>query len=36
MIRACLHLGAVRNRDDYVDPTPLLLGVELTLLPVDR
>ncbi|WP_083652940.1 M23 family metallopeptidase [Serinicoccus sp. CNJ-927] len=36
VIRACLHLGAVRNRDDYVDPTPLLLGVELTLLPVDR
>lgn len=31
---ACLHLGAVRGRDDYVDPTPLLLGAELTLLPV--
>lgn len=32
--RVCLHLGAVRGRDDYVDPTPLLLGVELALLPV--
>lgn len=32
----CLHLGAVRGRDDYVDPLSLLLGVELTLLPVDR
>lgn len=32
--RDCLHLGAVRGRDDYVDPTPLLLGVELSLLPV--
>ncbi|WP_134773691.1 M23 family metallopeptidase [Ornithinimicrobium flavum] len=32
--RVCLHLGAVRDRDTYVDPTPLLLGVELTLLPV--
>lgn len=32
--RDCLHLGAVRDRDSYVDPTPLLLGVELTLLPV--
>jgi murein DD-endopeptidase MepM/ murein hydrolase activator NlpD len=30
----CLHLGAVRDRDSYVDPTPLLLGVELALLPV--
>lgn len=32
--RDCLHLGARRGRDHYVDPTPLLLGVELTLLPV--
>lgn len=31
---ACLHLGAVRGRDDYVDPLPLLLGAELSLLPV--
>lgn len=30
----CLHLGAVRGRDHYVDPTPLLLGVELALVPV--
>ncbi|WP_299519902.1 peptidoglycan DD-metalloendopeptidase family protein [uncultured Serinicoccus sp.] len=33
-IRDCLHLGAVRGRDTYVDPTPLLVGVELTLLPL--
>ncbi|KUG51577.1 hypothetical protein AVL62_09655 [Serinicoccus chungangensis] len=32
-VHDCLHLGAVRGRDGYVDPTPLLLGVELTLLP---
>lgn len=32
----CLHLGAVRGRDGYVDPLPLLLGVELTLRPVGR
>lgn len=31
----CLHLGAVRGRDAYVDPTPLLLGVDLALLPVE-
>jgi murein DD-endopeptidase MepM/ murein hydrolase activator NlpD len=31
----CLHLGAVRGRD-YVDPTPLLLGVRLRLLPLTR
>lgn len=30
----CLHLGAVRGREDYVDPLLLLLGVELALLPV--
>lgn len=29
----CLHLGARRGRD-YVDPTPLLLPLELTLLPL--
>lgn len=34
LARDCLHLGAVRGRDGYVDPTPLLLGAELTLLPV--
>lgn len=34
-VRVCLHLGAVRDRDSYVDPTPLLLGVDLTLLPVE-
>ncbi len=33
-VHDCLHLGAVRGRDGYVDPTPLLLGVELSLLPV--
>lgn len=35
-LRACLHLGAVRGRDGYVDPTPLLLGVDLALKPVER
>ncbi|WP_238154530.1 M23 family metallopeptidase [Ornithinimicrobium sufpigmenti] len=30
----CLHLGAVRGRDAYVDPLLLLLGAELALLPV--
>lgn len=35
-LRVCLHLGAVRDRDSYVDPTPLLLGVDLALLPVDQ
>ncbi|ANS80680.1 Membrane protein [Serinicoccus hydrothermalis] len=35
VLQACLHLGAVRGRDGYVDPTPLLMGVELTLLPVE-
>ena len=33
-VHDCLHLGAVRGRDGYVDPTPLLLGVELSLLPL--
>ncbi|MFK5634781.1 MULTISPECIES: M23 family metallopeptidase [unclassified Ornithinimicrobium] len=32
----CLHLGAVRGHDRYVDPTPLLLGVRLRLLPFRR
>lgn len=35
VLRACLHLGAVRGRDGYVDPTPLLLGVDLALKPVE-
>lgn len=34
VLDACLHLGALRGRDDYVDPLPLLLGAQLTLLPV--
>lgn len=34
LVATCLHLGALRG-EEYVDPTPLLLGVELTLLPVD-
>lgn len=34
LVRDCLHLGALRGQASYVDPTPLLLGVELTLLPV--
>lgn len=33
VLHDCLHLGA-RRGDAYVDPTPLLLGLELTLLPV--
>src|SRR5699024_9466010 len=34
-LHVCLHRGAVRDRDSYVDPTPLLLGVDLALLPVE-
>lgn len=34
LVRDCLHLGARRGQDRYVDPTPLLLPVELSLLPV--
>lgn len=34
VLHDCLHLGAVRGRRDYVDPLPLLLGAELTLLPI--
>lgn len=34
LLTDCLHLGAVRGRDAYVDPTPLLLGVDLALMPV--
>ncbi|MDO5741177.1 MAG: peptidoglycan DD-metalloendopeptidase family protein [Ornithinimicrobium sp.] len=34
VLRSCLHLGAVRGKDAYVDPTPLLLDLELSLLPV--
>lgn len=34
VLGACLHLGAMRGRDDYVDPLPLLLGAQLSLLPV--
>lgn len=34
LVQDCLHLGAVRGPDTYVDPLPLLLGAELTLLPV--
>lgn len=34
-LQVCLHLGAVRDRDSYVDPTPLLLGVDLALMPVE-
>lgn len=34
LARDCLHLGAVRGRDTYVDPTPMLVGVELTLRPL--
>lgn len=34
LLTDCLHLGAVRGRDAYVDPTPLLVGVDLALLPV--
>lgn len=32
-LRACLHLGAVRGNDDYLDPLLFLQGWELTLLP---
>lgn len=30
----CLHLGAVRGRDQYLDPSLLLGAVRLTLLPL--
>lgn len=30
----CLHLGARRGRDHYVDPTPLLQPAVLSLLPL--
>lgn len=33
ILHDCLHLGA-RRGETYVDPTPLLLALELTLLPV--
>ncbi|MCK0111287.1 M23 family metallopeptidase [Ornithinimicrobium sp. F0845] len=32
LIRACLHLGAVRG-EDYLDPLLFLLSWQLTLLP---
>lgn len=32
----CLHLGAVRGRDQYLDPALLLGQVRLTLLPTSR
>lgn len=35
LVLDCLHLGARRGPDRYVDPTPLLQPVELSLLPVD-
>ncbi|WP_114906151.1 M23 family metallopeptidase [Ornithinimicrobium murale] len=31
--RTCLHLGAVRGKDDYLDPLLFLQAWELTLLP---
>lgn len=34
VIRACLHLGALRGKDDYVDPLLFLWSWELTLLPL--
>ena len=33
LLLTCLHLGAVRGRDDYLDPALLLGHVRLTLLP---
>ena len=35
LLADCLHLGARRGRHHYVDPTPLLRPLELSLLPVD-
>lgn len=32
----CLHLGARRGEDHYVDPTPLLQPARLSLLPVEH
>ena len=34
LLADCLHLGARRGDDHYVDPTPLLQPAELSLLPV--
>ncbi|GGK62514.1 M23 family metallopeptidase [Ornithinimicrobium pekingense] len=34
VVADCLHLGARRGADRYVDPTPLLQPAELSLLPV--
>lgn len=33
LLRTCLHLGAVRGEDDYLDPLLFLQPWELTLLP---
>lgn len=33
LLRTCLHLGAVRGKDDYLDPLLFLRPWELTLLP---
>src|SRR5699024_6544347 len=33
LLRTCLHLGAVRGEDDYLDPLLFLQLWELTLLP---
>lgn len=35
LVVACLHLGARRGRDVYVDPTPLLTPAVLSLLPLE-
>ncbi|WP_137725131.1 M23 family metallopeptidase [Prescottella subtropica] len=32
---ACLHWGARRGRDDYLDPLPLVRAVRIRLLPVE-
>lgn len=36
LLRTCLHLGAVRDKDHYVDPLLFLAPWELTLLPHGR
>ncbi|USQ78599.1 M23 family metallopeptidase [Ornithinimicrobium faecis] len=35
LLRTCLHLGAVRGKDNYLDPLLFLQPWELTLLPHD-
>lgn len=35
LVRTCLHLGAIRGKEHYVDPLLLLSRWQLSLLPLD-